>query len=681
MLSGFLALFFGAGIGCSLVEHEPLDSGEPECLPGRAEQADMDQIEWGVSRGFYREEVNMLLDCWFDPDSEFARKEEVRKHKAKAERERRHAMMLACELESRRDAFAIVLPENPNSWDDIRFIAVSRRPIENTKLQVLDGEGEPVEIGSRRRWGLGPMAWSAKLKKAEPGPYTAVLSAPDGSIAACVRVMVRPGKERERRLPETGAWEVRRSWDPHMEDLFSVFIARLFYVQPGENDGWRPLHEVLREPSRNMFHDMFGWDEDSRTWYGGVQLIGDCGDAPYLLRAYFAWKMGLPFIFNRCTRGEKETGPKCNARLDNLTDDYDYVKDPVERFNKFAWYRVNMGVHSGNGRTFPDETRSDFYPIELRRENLRPGIVFVDSAGHYIVVTQLQRQTKSTMGALFGVDAHPDHTVTPKQFAPGSFVFNPEVITDGFKAFRPAVYEDGEIRFLTNEELRAQHGFMVPSDEQAKITSSEAFYQRVGKLLNPEPVDPVDVLEEKIQVLKQLTRERVQAIRVGEQFMRKRNWADIGMPEGKSIFQTSGAWEAYSTPARDMRYLIAVDDVLTLPNRILENPELYALPANFDRDRLEERFETRLDEMLQSEAFEYRRSDGSKWGLRLSDVVARLKALEMGYNPNDCPEVRWGAPDGSEERETCARRAPRSQTIRMSYLRHWFAQRYRPTAD
>jgi hypothetical protein len=84
VLSGFLALFFGAGIGCSLVEHEPLDSGEPECLPGRAEQADMDQIEWGVSRGFYREEVNMLLDCWFDPDSEFARKEEVRKHKAKA---------------------------------------------------------------------------------------------------------------------------------------------------------------------------------------------------------------------------------------------------------------------------------------------------------------------------------------------------------------------------------------------------------------------------------------------------------------------------------------------------------------------------------------------------------------------------------------------------------------------
>ena len=33
--------------------------------------------------------------------------------------------------------------------------------------------------------------------------------------------------------------------------------------------------------------------------------------------------------------------------------------------------------------------------------------------------------------------------------------------------------------------------------------------------------------------------------------------------------------------------------------------------------------------------------------LALAHVVARQRALEMAYNPNDCIKIRWGAPDGS----------------------------------
>ena len=32
-------------------------------------------------------------------------------------------------------------------------------------------------------------------------------------------------------------------------------------------------------------------------------LRPDCADLPYFLRAYFAFKMGLPFGFSKCTRG------------------------------------------------------------------------------------------------------------------------------------------------------------------------------------------------------------------------------------------------------------------------------------------------------------------------------------------------------------------------------------------
>ena len=45
-------------------------------------------------------------------------------------------------------------------------------------------------------------------------------------------------------------------------------------------------------------------------------------------------------------------------------------------------------------------------------------------------------------------------------------------------------------------------------------------------------------------------------------------------------------------------------------------------------------------------------------------------------NPNDCAEVRWGAPPKSEELKTCERRAPEEQRKRMLEYRHWFQKRY-----
>ena len=37
----------------------------------------------------------------------------------------------------------------------------------------------------------------------------------------------------------------------------------------------------------------------------------DCADLPYFLRAYFAFKMGLPYGFSKCSRGGGGKGPHC----------------------------------------------------------------------------------------------------------------------------------------------------------------------------------------------------------------------------------------------------------------------------------------------------------------------------------------------------------------------------------
>ena len=52
----------------------------------------------------------------------------------------------------------------------------------------------------------------------------------------------------------------------------------------------------------------------------------------------------------------------------------------------------------------------------------------------------------------------------------------------------------------------------------------------------------------------------------------------------------------------------------------------------------------------------------------LKDVIDRAADLEMAYNLNDCVELRWGAPDSSDEAATCKRHAPAAQRAKMSEL-------------
>ena len=52
------------------------------------------------------------------------------------------------------------------------------------------------------------------------------------------------------------------------------------------------------------------------------------------------------------------------------------------------------------------------------------------------------------------------------------------------------------------------------------------------------------------------------------------------MLAGPTIFETTGAWEDFSTPSRDLRLLIAIDVVRGFPDASLASPSLrHAAPA------------------------------------------------------------------------------------------------------
>jgi hypothetical protein len=139
------------------------------------------------------------------------------------------------------------------------------------------------------------------------------------------------------------------------------------------------------------------------------------------------------------------------------------------------------------------------------------------------------------------------------------------------------------------------------------------------------------------------------------------------MPDGRSIFQTSGAWEDFSTPARDFRLLIAIDVVRGFPDRVARQPQRFAMPKDKDVAQVKSELQNVLALELATRKFAYTRSDGSSWTLSLKDVT------------NDCVELRWGAPPNSDETSTCKRYAPAEQRAKMIKYRTWFQERHWPT--
>jgi hypothetical protein len=152
----------------------------------------------------------------------------------------------------------------------------------------------------------------------------------------------------------------------------------------------------------------------------------------------------------------------------------------------------------------------------------------------------------------------------------------------------------------------------------------------------------------------------------------------VAMPDGASIFETTGAWEDFATPSRDLRLLIAIDVVRGFPDRVARRPERYAMPQGKSPADVKAELDGVLASEMATRKFSYTRTDGSPWELAMKDVLGRSDGLEMAYNVNDCVELRWGAAENGEEASTCKRRAPSAQRSKMSEYRAWFRDRKRP---
>jgi hypothetical protein len=605
------------------------------------------------------------------------------------------------------DVLVFVSPERPTRGQPLRAIAVADRPVDGDL--VLTAGNAKTEV--QQRQGGPPYFWLAEL--AAPGAASkgaATWEAAFSRDAACGAAVLatRSGKVAPFAAPpppalRTSLWLTRRAWSRSFENLFSAWIQHLFDAPPDAQPTWAALHDVIRDRSRNFLFDHLGTAEDEE----GIALRPDCADLPYFLRAYFADKLLLPFGWSRCARADAGAAPHCTdfatsedpfpepdagapshsssappvppptlpAWADPDRDAGPPWDDNAKRVGEFFRTTLADAARSGAGRTPVDDDDSDFYPIALSAETLRPGTIFGDPYGHVLVVASRVPQTEASAGALFAVDGQPDGTVARKRFWRGNFLFaiDPAQGSAGFKRFRP-VLRDGGTGHLGRPKNAALADYSA-SDQYAG--GVDGFYDKMEDLLSPAPLDPTHALLGTIQALEEQVKARIVSVENGRKFLASGR-AAAAMPDGETIFETTGDWEDFSTPSRDLRILVAIDVARDVPARVARRPARFAMPPGKSADAVRAELDERLARELRERKVSYTRTDGSPWEISLADVVARQAALEIAYNPNDCVELRWGAPPGSAEASTCVAHAPADQTAKMLAVRAWFHDRRRP---
>jgi len=619
-----------------------------------------------------------------------------------------------------------VLPSPMAPWTGapLRVMVVADKPVEGM-LSLTAPDGSVAVKPAERRVGP-PYSWFAEVATPTAGTWHARLEG-DRTAADCSPVIrdiaVAARKPEPLRTPPGSIWQVRNNWNSTNEALFSAWIEKLFDAPPDQDLSWKVWQEVLHDQSRNFLFNYLGRGEDNAQ----TGLRPDCADFVYFLRAYFSFKMGLPFGYSNCSRGFGGKPPKCYQWFDIEHPEVTRPPPPPEQevaappppappeqpapsllgglFARsqppveppaaapatpvppkrkppatFSEYLRDVGDVVQTGAVRAGDDNADFYTVPLTQQALRPGAVYADPYGHVLMLVHRVPEANGTPGVFLAVDAEPDGSITRKRFWRGNFLFvhEPSLGSPGFKHFRPIMREkNGPLRRLSNADIGKNPQYGDYSPEQSQITAEE-FYDRMDDVMSPESLDPLRAMTDAITSLSEQVKTRVTSVENGRKYQ-ARQTGDAAMPDGASIFETTGAWEDYSTPARDFRLLIAIDVVRGFPDHFARRSDRYALPAGKSVADMKGELQGVLASELASRKLSYTRSDGSQWTLSVKDVVDRAVEFEMAYNPNDCVEIRWGAPENSEEASTCRLHAPQAQRAKMSEYRAWFRGRHWPT--
>lgn len=479
-------------------------------------------------------------------------------------------------------------------------------------------------------------------------------------------------------IPEavnTGArWEVYKShWSPADEAGYAAFVQAI-----GRSD-CSSLDDCLKS--------------DANPYRSSVDpdLPGDCADMAYVLRAYYAWKNGLPFSYQNAMRtadGSREdlrysTGGNAVAGRRQILN---YVSNAPAFIA-----RIGGEVSTAMFRTHPENgsgrSHDDFYPVEISRDAIKPGVLAYDIFGHVGIVYDVLDN-----GRVLVVASHPDNSVTRTAYGPNFMRSKPE-LGAGLKAWRPIYVEGakidedgsllgGKLRAAANEALEnfslEQYFGNTPHPSGVWHYGEFRFRDRTlkyydyvrRKLAAPDfSYDPVDELRFGLQTICGDLKSRKAAVDAA--YFSRVHLKPHPKKLPPNIYGTFGEWEEYSTPSRDARLKVSFIELRRDTQKLYEDAKNGEPGVVYEGDDLAADLLAAFEEEKNACTYTYWRSDGTRMRLNLGHAMERL--WELSFDPYHCPERRWGA--SGAELETCTDDSEKSQWYNAQRFLRYQARR------
>jgi hypothetical protein len=448
-----------------------------------------------------------------------------------------------------------------------------------------------------------------------------------------------------------GTWRVTKDhWSATDEDGFSRFVAALGASNCSSSES------CLRDPA-NPFR---------ATDQKFLDIDTDCAKWPYLLRAYYAWKNGLPFSFVDGISGSGDEKHNTGNRPTSRHGFIDHgegingpwaVRDVIETVSS-ATYRSDVTLEHG--------VLSDFYTPAIAPGSIRPGTVIYDTNAHVGIVYKVDAD-----GRIYYMDAHPDFTITRSVYG-AQFGQSTLKLGGGLKNWRPqrlkGGHDDGKghligghIVLAGNDEIAdfslVQYVGTEPNPSQSPKKARYVYdgeemglytYVRTAMSGGKTTYNPLHELRISMKNLCRDVKDRANTVNlaISEGIQNKPHPSSL--PE--NIFDAWGDWEAYATPARDARLREGFAQFYAHMAGMIElwvkrDPRIAYEGTDLRADLL-----AAYDAQAKACDLTYLSSDKHPVPLHLGDVATRVYAIS--YDPFDCIELRWGA--AGAERESCS---------------------------
>lgn len=454
------------------------------------------------------------------------------------------------------------------------------------------------------------------------------------TLAACFALAAAP----------SAAAESRYSW-PHTAATWSEADERGYegFVQAIADSGCTTVRTCLAAPANPLAAD----DPP------GLVFSADCADLVYMLRAYYAWKKGLPFGFvsqveARNSQGEGDL--RATRHGNYAAGRWDVTAQSPGADIRVVLQTIRDQVSTATFRMDPELERpfaQDFYSPAITRAALRPGSAIYNGDGHVVIVSRIDEA-----GRIHFLDAHPDMSVTRGVYA-GQFERGDPALGAGFHAWRPFAVQGGRFVFAENVQLQSwsMEQYFGPggardwrqadfSDGGRNVDFVEFTRRRLSN--GPLVYDLVAEFRFGLEGLCDGLRDRAAMV---EEADRREFWRQPrpGRLEGVTEEEVF-VWLAYSTPGRDRRLR---GHMQRLADALARQVGLYSAgdaAVAYDGKTPRADLQRAFDEVTAACDAAYLGSDRQRVILTMRDMLRRMS--DLSFDPYHCPERRWGAEGG-----------------------------------